>query len=95
MKLKEFKKGDIIHRTAPVTIDKAPSFMFLSSGNDRSFIESPVEFIEIKSGLIFYKYINVISLKDEVSYVGLDRFDDGNWDYFPTEYLKKPSVKKS
>ena len=81
MKITEFKKGDIIHRLAP-------SMKF----GDRSFIEEPIEFLEVKSGLIFFRWLHVSPGK--IGKLGLDAYDDDQWDYFPKEYLEVDELQK-
>lgn len=77
MTIFDFKKGQIIHRT------KA------SSTGDRSFIEEPIEFVAVESGLIFFKMVeeDMPSWKGKIRRMELASRNDDEWDLFPLKYL--------
>lgn len=83
MKIKEFKKGDYIHRTKP---------FHANYGMQNSLIDEPMEFLEVKSGLIFYKEIeeDIPSDQGKIRRTPLYDKNDNNWDYYPTEYINRP-----
>ena len=77
MKLKQFKKGDLIHRTKP------------SRTGDSSFITTPVMFLGIKQGIFFYKYFDEPGIDDDLCDTELARYDDNYWKLYPTSFVEK------
>lgn len=99
MKLSEFKAGDVIHRTEPVEMQYTSlSPWDCSSGTkkDYSYIQSAMEVVDIKSGLLFYRdRITFLGrLKDDatVETIPVSRFDDDHWDFYPLEHLPAPTL---
>ena len=96
MTLQQFKQGDIIHRTKPITITvRNMGFgVGLQSDQDYSYIESALEVVDVKSGLLFYRratdYLGRRTNEDDIHTLSLHRWDDDNWDYYPAEYLPEP-----
>lgn len=97
MKLREFKKGDIITRTKRfehvVTIDDFNENLgttivrkFRDGRVDNSFIGKALEFICIKNGRVYYKEFYIpnwsIRTKDTINSICLDNYNDDNWNIF-------------
>lgn len=72
--ISSFKKGDMIHRVQPMC------------NGDRSWMDDPIEFVEIIGDLFFYKY-NL--LRNEIQSKSLNSDYQYGWELFPAKYAKK------
>ena len=71
MRIKQFKRGDYIHRFKPMTTG------ILSGLGDYSYQNEPLKFIGYRNHLIVVRHpeFGIITLEE--------RYNDDGWDYWP------------